>query len=97
MELSVSLLIDKPLQQSIIKGYQRTRIKDMGRGGKRDGSGRPKADAASSKVVRIPFDVDKDLMLDCYHALMDANANRSDARTYDALNKILDSVFGISN
>lgn len=66
-----------------------------GRGGSRVGGGRPKADVASSKVVRIPFDVDVHLMMDAYQALLDAQANRSDSRTHDALNKVLDSVFGV--
>lgn len=63
-------------------------------GGVRSGSGRPKNKQATSKVVRIPFDVDAQLMLDAYQALLDAQANRSDARTHDALNKVLDNIFG---
>ena len=66
-----------------------------GKGGKRVGAGRPRVDVASTKVVRIPFDVDVALMLDAYQALLDAQANRSDSRTHDALNKVLDNVFGV--
>ncbi len=68
----------------------------MARGGVRVGAGRPKRDEAESKRVRIPFDVDAQLMLDGYYALLDARDNRSEARTHDALNKLLDDVFGVS-
>lgn len=67
----------------------------MPRGGKREGAGRSKKDVCESKRIRVPFDTDVPLMLDCYHALLDAQANRSTARTHDALNKILDDIFGI--
>ena len=67
-----------------------------GKGGKRVGAGRPRVDVTSTKVVRIPFDVDVALMLDAYQALLDAQSNRSDSRTHDALNKVLDSVFGVA-
>jgi hypothetical protein len=66
-----------------------------GRGGKRVGAGRPKSDVVESKRVRVPYDVDISLMHDCYKALIDARDNRSTARTHDALNKLLDDVFGV--
>lgn len=69
----------------------------VGSGGFRPGAGRPRVDHSESKRVRVPFDVDVVLMLDAYNALLDAQANRSDARTHDALNKLLDNVFGVDD
>jgi hypothetical protein len=65
-------------------------------GGSRAGAGRPvRADGVGTVRVYIPADYDPQFMLDCTSALIDANVNRSTARTHDALNKILDNLFGV--
>jgi hypothetical protein len=72
---------------------------NSGRGGARPRSGRPFGsnlpDSSPTHRVRIPADVDRDLLLDCYYALLDAQSNRSSARTHDALNKLLNDIFGV--
>jgi hypothetical protein len=69
-----------------------------GRGGSRSGSGRPPNSSptgAQTHRIYIPIDIDAQLAVDCVNALIDARDNRSSARTHDALNKVLDSVFGV--
>lgn len=65
-----------------------------GRGGSRAGSGRPKMVTSSSRVVRIPSDVDISLALDCYHAVCDAYDNQTQSPRHEALNKFLEDLLG---
>ena len=67
-----------------------------GRGGARPNSGRPKLATPSTKVVRVPFDVDIQLALDCYQSVCDAYDNQTQSPRHEALNKFLANLLGDS-
>lgn len=71
-----------------------TSSSSSGRGGARAGSGRPKLATPSTRVVRIPFDVDIQLALDCYYAVLDVQQNKVDSPRHDALNKFVANLLG---
>lgn len=67
-----------------------------GRGGARANSGRPKLVTPSTKVVRVPFDVDVQLALDCYYAVCDCYDNQTQSPRHEALNKFIANLIGQS-